>query len=217
MKSAIRNLAAAFALFATLTSGAFARDFHVTARGRWLASELDRMNVESKWIAGARVNWRTGLPVGEGEPLPGRHTHCSAFVAAAAEMLGVYILRPPEHRQTLLANAQNEWLAEEGSAEGWRPLDGPMEAQAAANRGRLVVAGYHNRRDDKPGHIAIVRPGSKSAGDIEAEGPDVIQAGTINSSSISVKAGFAGHVHAWNDDEIEYYVHEITAMERPAR
>ena len=41
------------------------------------------------------------------------------------------------------------------------------------------------------------------------EGPDVIQAATVNSASISVRAGFAGHSSAWINDEIEYYAHPI--------
>ena len=182
----------------------------VTPGATALVATLNSLDVEHHWIAGTRVNWETGLPRADGETLPGRHTHCSAFVASAAEKLGVYILRPPQHPQELLANAQNEWLASEGRAEGWRPLAGPAEAQAAANHGDLVVASYHNHHDDKPGHIAIVRPGERTAGQIAAEGPDVIQAGTVNSDSIPIKLGFAGHVHAWNDNEIDYYAHAVT-------
>ena len=101
----------------------------VTPKGQWLAHQLDQMGVETKWIAGTHVNWETGLPDDETETLPGRHTHCSAFVASAAKKLGVYILRPPEHGQVLLANAQNEWLASAGASQGWRSVNGPLEAQ----------------------------------------------------------------------------------------
>jgi hypothetical protein len=203
--------AAAGCVLATVTfaGAAYPPDGGITPQGQLLAQELDGMGVETKWVAGVHINWETGLPDGRAETLPGRHTHCSAFVASAAKKLGVYILRPPQHGQVLLANAQNEWLADEGRAEGWRPLGGATEAQAAANRGLLVVASYHNRRDNKPGHIAIVRPGNKSAQQIAMEGPDVIQAGTVNSASISIKAGFSGHAAAWNNNEIEYYSHEI--------
>jgi hypothetical protein len=205
-----RRTVVGLALFAALAGGAAqAQDTRVTPKGQLLAQELDRLDVETKWIAGAHVNWRTGLPDGVPETSRGRHTHCSAFVAAAAEALGAYILRPPQHRQELLANAQNEWLAIEGRAEGWRRLGGPAEAQAAANRGLLVVASYHNHRDRKPGHIAIVRPADKKAEDVAAEGPNVIQAGSVNSASISLKAGFAGHASAWNNDEIDYYAHAL--------
>jgi hypothetical protein len=167
------------------------------------------MDVENKWIAGQHIYWETGFPTGVPETSPGKHTHCSAFVAAAAKTLGVYILRPPQHGQMLLANAQNEWLAAQGSENGWTRLADADAAQAAANRGQLVVASYHNHHDDRPGHIAIVRPGAKTVEQIAAQGPDAIQAGAINRTSISVKDAFAGHPAAWRDHEIVYYGHDV--------
>jgi hypothetical protein len=181
----------------------------ITPQAQALMKVLDAMDVEGKWIAGEHVYWETGLPTGVPETSPGKHTHCSAFAAAAAKTLGVYILRPPAHGQKLLANAQNEWLAEQGAANGWVKLATADEAQAAANRGLLVVASYHNHHDDRPGHIAIVRPGNKTAEQIAAEGPDVIQAGSVNKTSISLRDGFAGHPAAWRDHEIVYYAHEV--------
>jgi hypothetical protein len=202
---------AAFCVFVALVvfAGAAHPADTITPQAQAMIKVLDAMGVESKWIAGERVYWDTGLPTGVPETSPGKHTHCSAFVAAAAKNLGVYILRPPEHGQKLLANAQNEWLAEEGAAGGWVRLANVGEAQAAANRGLLVVASYHNHHDDRPGHIAIVRPGNKTADQIAAEGPDVIQAGAINKTSISLKDGFAGHPAAWRDHEIVYYAHDV--------
>jgi hypothetical protein len=212
MIKSLAAIGAGFALLAALSGRiACAEPAALTPKGQWLANQLDKMGVETKWIAGARVNWDTGRPDDQSETLPGRHTHCSAFVASAAKTLGVYILRPPEHGQMLLANAQNEWLASDGASQGWRPVSGPLEAQSLANTGALVVASYHNHRDNKPGHIAIVRPGDKSQQAILSEGPDVIQAATFNSVSISLRAGFAGHPHAWNDSEIEYYAHAVRA------
>jgi hypothetical protein len=181
----------------------------VTPQAQQIFREIDAMGVESKWNAGERVYWESGLPTGVPETSPGKHTHCSAFVAAAAKKLGIYILRPPAHGQKLLANAQNEWLAEAGPAHGWHQLADAREAQAAANRGMLVVASYRNHHDDRPGHIAIVRPGTKTAEQIAAEGPDVTQAGSTNATSISIKSGFAGHPAAWRDNEIAYYAHEV--------
>ena len=194
-----------FAVFAGWPAGA--QSDAISPRGHWLEQKLDQMEVETKWQAGVHVNWETGLPDGIPERLPGRHTHCSAFVAAAAKRLGSYILRPPEHGQVLLANAQNEWLASDGRDYGWRHVSDGLEAQRLANDGKFVVASYHNHYDNKPGHIAIVRPSAKSLSDIEREGPQLIQAGTVNSASISTKAGFAGHPSAWRDDEIVFYVH----------
>jgi hypothetical protein len=181
----------------------------VSPKGLWLAGRLDSMGVEGKWIAGAHIDWETGMPDGRPERLPGKHTHCSAFVASVAKTLRVYILRPPEHGQILLANAQNEWLAREGAARGWRKISSALEAQALANSGVLVVASYHNHRDDKPGHIAIVRPSAVTPAEIESVGPTLIQAGSVNSAAISAREGFAGHVHAWRDGEIDYYAHEV--------
>jgi hypothetical protein len=206
MNTALRRITA------TLMLSALAGVAHadpVTPKALRIERGLESMGVETKWIAGAHIDWATGLPDGRPETHDGRHTHCSAFVAAAADKLGVHILRPPEHGQILLANAQNEWLATDGAREGWRPVSGPAEAEAFANKGYLVVASYRSHNDEKPGHIAIVLPGDKSAAEIAAEGPDVIQAGTVNSASISLRAGFAGHRHAWADQEIRFYAHEV--------
>ena len=92
--------ATAFCVFA----GAARPADTVTPQAQAVSKVLDAMGVESKWIAGEHVYWETGLPTGVPETSPGKHTHCSAFVAAAAKNLGVYILRPPEHGQKLLAN-----------------------------------------------------------------------------------------------------------------
>lgn len=209
MRFLSRTVAASLILVAAFAGAARAADDAIAPQAQQIFREIDAMGVETKWIAGEHVYWESGLPTGVPETSPGKHTHCSAFVAAAAKKLGIYILRPPEHGQKLLANAQNEWLAEEGAAHGWHKLADAREAQAAANRGMLVVASYHNHNDDRPGHIAIVRPGTKTSEQIIAEGPDVTQAGSKNATSISIKAGFAGHPAAWRDNEIAYYAHEV--------
>jgi hypothetical protein len=186
----------------------------ITHDGRELARKLDSYQVESHWPAGVHVDWRTGMPDGKPEKTEGKHTHCSAFVASAAEQLGIYILRPPEHSQVLLANAQYDWLAsKEAVKKGWRRLNGPDEAQDAANHGELVVASYHNLHDDKPGHIAIIRPADKSHKEIALEGPQVTQAGGHNYSSAPLKQGFAGHPSAWKNNEILYYSHPVDSSE----
>jgi hypothetical protein len=186
-----------------------ARAGEISPAGQWLARKLDGFEVEHHWPAHLHINWETGEPDGKPEKGTGVHTHCSAFVASAAKQLGVYILRPPEHGQVLLANAQNEWLENEGAARGWHQLKNGQEAEDAANSGELVVASYHNHHDDKPGHIAIVRPSTKSADAIAAEGPDMVQAGGQNYNVVSAKKGFAGHPAAWRDKEIEYFAHDL--------
>ena len=132
--------ATAFCAFVVLVvfAGAARPADTVTPQAQAVSKVLDTMGVESKWIAGEHVYWETGLPTGVPETSPGKHTHCSAFVAAAAKNLGVYILRPPEHGQKPLANAQNEWLAEEGAARGWVRLADRSSAgrrQSRAARG----------------------------------------------------------------------------------
>lgn len=188
----------------------------INADGIKLEQALDRTHVESRWPAGVHVSWETGVPDGKAEHGEGKHTHCSAFVAAVAKQLGIYILRPPEHGQVLLANAQYEWLAERGADKGWQPVSDAERAQHLANRGMLVVATYRNHRDDKPGHIAIVRPSAKTAAQIEREGPQITQAGGTNYFSTSLQRGFAGHPAAWERHEVRYYAHAVE-WERAAR
>jgi len=184
----------------------------ITPAAREVAATIDGLDVERNWPAGVHVHWETGKPDGRPETSPGRHTHCSAFVAAAAKRLGIYILRPPEHPQILLANAQYEWLAAEGARRGWRPLPDGVAAQDAANAGQFVVATYRNHHDDKPGHIAIVRPSDKPRAAIRSEGPQVTQAGGTNYRSTSLRQGFAGHAAAWTRDEVRYYAHAVDAQ-----
>jgi hypothetical protein len=181
----------------------------IAPEGARLSRMLDQTHVEQLWPAGLHVSWETGAPDGKPEKTDGKHTHCSAFVASTAKKLGVYILRPPEHGQILLANAQYDWLADEGPRQGWREIHGGLQAQQSANRGDLVVATYRNHRDNKPGHIAIVRPNEKSRREIEQEGPQIIQAGGTNYTSTTLKRGFAGHSAAWTHDEVRYYTHSI--------
>jgi hypothetical protein len=177
--------------------------------GKQLVAMLDAMNVEHLWLAGEHIDWQSGAPTGKPERVEGKHTHCSAFVASVAERLGVYILRPPEHTQMLLANAQFDWLVDQGAAGGWNELTSSEQAQADANRGDLVVAVYRNHHDDKPGHIAIVRPNEKSASAIADEGPQVTQAGGTNYASTSLAQGFANHPAAWGHKEVRYFAHIV--------
>ncbi len=206
----LMTAAALLAFCAHLSSPAFSGE-DLAPQALRLSQFYDRLDVEDHWIAGQHIDWRTGDPDGRGEALPGRHTHCSAFVAAAAARLDIYILRPPEHGQVLLANAQNEWLPGPGRNGGWRQVSDPLAAQQAANGGLLVVASYRSHLDNKPGHIAIVRPSRKPERLVAEEGPDVIQAGTTNTTRTSLRDGFAGHPHAWNDSEVDYFAHPVLA------
>jgi len=181
----------------------------ITPSAERLAQVIDQLEVEQHWPAGLHVHWETGIPDGRPESGTGKHTHCSAFVAAAAKHAGIYILRPPDHEQLLLANAQYDWLGSEGVAQGWKPVANGIEAQRYANQGWFVVATYRNHKDSSPGHIAIVRPSNKDVAALRAEGPQVTQAGGTNYRSVALRVGFAGHPNAWERQEVLYYAHAV--------
>jgi hypothetical protein len=182
----------------------------IAPAGHRLAEVLDGANVESLWLANEHVNWETGEPDrGSDYEGPGKHTHCSAFAASMARRLGVYLLRPPDHGQLLLANAQAQWLrSEEAKNKGWRSVNDAREAQARANRGSLVVVVFANPDEHEPGHVAIVRPSEKSMDALELDGPQIIQAGQHNHASTVVRIGFANHPGAFPDG-VRYYAHEL--------
>ncbi len=179
----------------------------IQAQANQVLAVLESMNVETLWLAGAIVDWRTGLPTGKPVTDNGKHTHCSQFAAAACERLGVYLLRPPEHSAVLLANAQFDWLSSEaGQNSGWRSIESGVAAQDKANGGALVVAVYKNPDPKKSGHIAIVRPGNKSEDLIAIDGPEIIQAGGTNFTRTSLRRGFANHAKGY--DTIVFFAHE---------
>jgi hypothetical protein len=182
----------------------------ITPEGDRLAATLDSMNVESLWLAHEHVNWETGEPDrGANDEGPGNHTHCSAFAAAASKRLGVYLLRPPEHGQVLLANAQSEWLAgDAGAKAGWRRISSMREAQGLANQGTLVLVLFQNPDKHVPGHIAVVRPSEKSARTLEENGPEIIQAGEHNHAKTNVRIGFGNNPGAWPSG-VRYYAHNL--------
>ena len=95
----------------------------ITAQGRQLERFLDDSGVDHLWLAGWHIDWRTGA---KDRTEPGgaeTKSHCSAFVAAMAERLRIYVLRPPEHRQELLANAQMRWLRDHGAEMSARLIE----------------------------------------------------------------------------------------------
>lgn len=182
----------------------------ITPAGRQLGQVLDSMHVEQLWLAGRQVDWRTGEPNGKVYTNSTSHTHCSAFAAAAAERLNIYLLHPPEHSAFLLANAQQDWLCGEGTNDGWRPVQSPIEAQQLADKGLLVVVTYKSPDPQKPGHIAIVQPSAKSDEKILAEGPDIIQAGARNYTRTTAREGFKHHPGAFEHDQLRYFCHVIS-------
>jgi hypothetical protein len=184
----------------------------ISANARRLNQMLDASGVDHLWIAGRHIDWMTGEP---DQGLPGHReqaTHCSAFAAAIAERLGVYVLRPPRHPQELLASAQARWLETSGASEGWRALPDVVAAQKAANQGDLVLEAYQSRDPRKPGHVAILRASEKSLAALDAEGPDEAQAGSTNSMRTTTIEGFRNHRGAWRSGgtgEMRYYAHAV--------
>ena len=174
-----------------------------------LWKRLEGMEVDKLWLPGAIVDWKTGLPTGQPiKDTKSKHTHCSQFVAAATERLGVYVLRPPEHGVVLLANAQFVWLASDaGKKAGWVAMKDGAAAQAAANDGRLVLASLKNPDPTKSGHIAIVRPGNKEADLLAKDGPDIMQAGGTNALRTTLRKGFGNHKKEY--DQIAFYAHVV--------
>src|SRR5580658_838699 len=184
-------------ILAALAGTLAAKAGEITPAGKRMSEFLDGMRVEQLWLSGQQVDWRSGEPNGKVFATAKGHTHCSAFAAAVADRLGIYLLRPPEHSAMLLANAQQDWLNASGANQGWHRVATALEAQELADEGQLVLVTFKNPDPETPGHVAIVRPSAKSKERIEAEGPDIIQAGLHNHNRTTVKEGFKSHPGAF--------------------
>jgi hypothetical protein len=204
-------------ILAALAGTLAAKAGEITPAGKRMSEFLDGMHVEQLWLSGQQVDWRSGEPNGKVFATAKGHTHCSAFAAAVADRLGIYLLRPPEHSAMLLANAQQDWLNASGANQGWHRVATAVEAQELANQGQLVLVTFKNPDPETPGHVAIVRPSAKSKEQIEAEGPDIIQAGLHNHNSTTVKEGFKSHPGAFEKSEVEYFDHAISSFPATAR
>jgi len=182
----------------------------ISGQGHRLEAVLDSMNVESLWLVHLHVNWETGKPDKAADyEGPGTATHCSAFAAAVGQKVGVYLLRPPEHGQVLLANAQAAWFHSQQAREAaWRTVDGPQQAQTLANQGNLVVIAYESPDPHRQGHVAIVRPAPRPQKLLDESGPLITQAGQKNYTRTSAKVGFQSHPGAWPAG-VHYYMHPI--------
>lgn len=188
----------------------------IAPAGRQLSKFLDGLHVERLWTAGHAVDWQTGERLTSSERLNAEErgastaTHSSAFVAAAAERLGIYILRPPQHAEHRLANAQCRWLhGEKAREQGWRAVKSAEEAQRLANHGQLVVAAFENPDQRHAGHVAIVRPAIHGAQHLHDVGPQIIQAGPHNYNSTSLAHGFKHHPLAWGNRYVRFYAHAV--------
>jgi len=173
----------------------------ITPEGRKLAAFIDSMN------------WKTGNEERSG--FKQKDTHCSGFAAATSYRLHVYLLRPPEHSQEQLANAQGRWLSSERSrAEGWVPVD-MAGAQRRANMGEFVVGVYVEADPRTHGHIVVIRPAEKTVAELAQDGPQDAMAGINNYSSHPVAHSFGSHPNAWPGG-IRYYAHTIPWSRLPA-
>jgi hypothetical protein len=169
---------------------------------------LDGIPVETRWVAGHHITWTTGQQDRADGVAPETASHCSAFVAAVALALDLYVLRPPNAKQELLTNRQYDWLSGStafpgptAQASNWQSLGlsggaGVLaQAVALANAGQLVLAAFASADRHKPGHICIVRPqdGSEDSG----SPPAVMSAGDRNYSTTDMKTAFKEHEGAW--------------------
>ncbi|HOX56186.1 MAG TPA: hypothetical protein P5205_04520 [Candidatus Paceibacterota bacterium] len=187
----------------TLTVGST----NVTEQGHALSAFLDSLEVERYWDNGKSVNWLTGAPGGSGPNMTvGTASHCSAFAAAVACVLDVYLLRQPDALDLNLANNQAVWLVTNQNS-GWYAIPRATDAQHLANAGELVVASLKEAVGS--GHIAVLRPSAKSDAEILTNGPQECQSGVHNYNSTDVKTGFALHDDAL--DRVLYYGHAVTS------
>lgn len=150
---------------------------------------LDCLKVESHWLPGQPVNWYTGDHQADERP---KSTHCSAYVASIAARLNIPLLRPPQHSQVLLANAQNRWLHQQPD---WTLITS-SEAINRANDGQLVLASYLNP-SGQAGHIAVVIPSQELM--------LVTQAGNINYRSVPFEQVFR------HPDQVDFFAHTVTS------
>jgi hypothetical protein len=184
----------------------------VTPAAQRILDVLDGSGVEHLWAKHRHVNWETGEPDMPAD-YHGRETqtHCSAFAAAIGERLDVYLLRPPEHAQELLANAQTAWFGSAGGRRaGWYKVDSPQQAQVLANLGKLVVASYPSPDPHRPGHIGIVRPDAeRTLEQIEESGVLLAQAGARNAVRVPEKEAFRHHAGAWPNG-VQYFAHDVS-------
>jgi hypothetical protein len=173
---------------------------------------LDASDVEHLWLARDHVNWETGQRDRDRDAVrPDGHaaTHCSAFAAAMAERLGIYLLHPPDHALTLLANSQTAWLGgPDAQSQGWQWVPDAKSAQSLTNQGKLVVISFANPDPQRPGHIVIIRPSEKTEAELAIEGPDIIQAGATNHNKWTAVSAFAHHRGAW-PDRVKIFAHDV--------
>lgn len=160
------------------------------AQAAMLSAFLNSLQVDHYWLVGYSVNWLTGAVGGSGPNMTqGTASHCSAFTAAVADLLGIYILRQPDANDINLANNQAVWLPT--NTAGWFPIASMVDAQHLANAGTLVVGSYFST--NSPGHIAVLRPSNRTDASVNAFGPEECQSGDYNYADTNAMTGFSEH------------------------
>ncbi len=183
----------------------------VTTNGLLLNAYLDSFQVTNFWLDGYSVNWLTGATNGNGPNMTiGTASHCSAFAPAVAELLGIYLLRPPQESNVDLANAQAQWFVT--NADGWYPIDSMIDAQHQANTGVLVMGSYYSTSGS--GHIAVLRASTRTDASVYSYGPEECQSGESNYGDTNAVTGFNQHPGAFPNN-IYWYGHTVTAPYTP--
>ena len=175
----------------------------ISRAGVALTALLNGMDVENHWLAGHKVQWKTGNPIAEEN---GPASNGGAFVAAVCARLKVPM--PPPVPENFSPGSQYDWLVTKGKSKGWLAVE-VVEAQLLANQGWVVIAAW---KDPAPagkrtssGLTAIVRPEGSSAADVPRRGPRIIAAGARNHNSIALKDKFPAR--AWKSNEVVYLAH----------
>lgn len=177
----------------------------ITPQGFMLLSFLDSLRVDQYWLVGTSVNFLTGAAGGTGPNMTiGTDSHCSAFAASAANLLGIYMLRPPQASDVNLANNQADWFAT--NTDGWFLIPSALNAQHMVNTGLLAIASY--KASSGSGHIVILRPTTRTDSDINTYGPEECQSGDTNYYDTNVVNGFGEHPGAFPNN-INYYGHAL--------
>lgn len=182
----------------------------ITAEASRVLRVLEASNIRRLWANGRHIDCNTGMP---DRPLayvgPNKSTHCSCFAAAMAKRLGIYLLRPPEHPQQLLANAQVTWLnGAEARQMGWIRVSRRDVAQRMANQGAFVMAAVQNANPRRPGHVTIVRPEMLTRAQMAEGGLMLAHSGFQNKLRVNEKTAFVRHPGAWPDG-IRYFAHPV--------
>jgi hypothetical protein len=174
--------------------------------GRALAAALDGMDVEHHWLAGQRVDWKTGNS--SDDDGNGTTSNGGAFVAAIGARLKVPM--PVPEGSNFLPGNQFEWLLIDGKSKGWLAM-GEVEAQLLANQGWVVIAAWKNPASagerKTSGMLAVVRPDSRPVGEIAANGPTVILANDQNRNSVVFNQAFPASAWVNRDQEVVFFAH----------